>query len=149
MNEGKQGNGGTEKQGRKTENQNKAEMKFKKRGKMTDMTETRARNHWHRFPSLLLQPHASRLSLPAAMTTLVVMMMLLLSAPLLLSSALPFQQKGFLDFGEDIDVRDLMTMMIRDQEEGSGFEDVQRPEVPTCPFGCVCHLKVVQCSDLG
>ncbi|XP_017323844.1 biglycan a [Ictalurus punctatus] len=81
--------------------------------------------------------------------TTVVVTMLLLSASLLLSSALPFQQRGFWDFGEDIDVKDLMTMMMKDQEEGSGFEDVALPEMPTCPFGCVCHLKVVQCSDLG
>lgn len=79
----------------------------------------------------------------------VVVTMLLLSASLLLSSALPFQQRGFGDFGEDIDVRDLMTMMIKDQEEGSGFDYAPQPEMPTCPFGCVCHLKVVQCSDLG
>lgn len=82
------------------------------------------------------------------MTTVVVMLMLL-SASLPLSSALPFQQRGFWDFGDDIDVRDLMTMMIKDQEEGSTFEEVPPPEMPTCPFGCVCHLKVVQCSDLG
>lgn len=114
-------------------------MKTKEHGKMGDFRES--------LP-LPFQPHAFRLFLPAAMTTIVVMMMLL-SAPLLLSSALPFQQRGFWDFGEDIDVRDLMTTMMKDQEGGSGFEEVPVPEMPTCPFGCVCHLKVVQCSDLG
>ncbi|TTJ85388.1 Death effector domain-containing protein [Bagarius yarrelli] len=92
-------------------------------------------------------PCSSTFSLLAAMATSVVM--LLLSASIHLSTALPFQQTGFWDFGEDIDVRDLMTIMMKDQEEGSGFDDVSKPEIPTCPFGCVCHLKVVQCSDLG
>ncbi|XP_027024173.1 biglycan a [Tachysurus fulvidraco] len=82
------------------------------------------------------------------MTTVVVITMLL-SASLLLSSALPFQQRGFWDFGEDIDVRDLMTMMMKDQEEGSGYDVISQLDIPTCPFGCVCHLQVVQCSDLG
>lgn len=80
--------------------------------------------------------------------TAVVATLLLLSASLLLSSALPFQQREFWDFGEDIDVRDLMTMM-KDQEEGSAYDEVPPQERPMCPFGCVCHLKVVQCSDLG
>uniref|UniRef100_A0A4W4ERG0 Biglycan n=1 Tax=Electrophorus electricus TaxID=8005 RepID=A0A4W4ERG0_ELEEL len=51
---------------------------------------------------------------------------------LLHCSALPFQQRGFWDF-----------------EEGSAFEEVSPPDHPTCPFGCVCQLRVVQCSDLG
>uniref|UniRef100_A0A672P8M3 Biglycan n=1 Tax=Sinocyclocheilus grahami TaxID=75366 RepID=A0A672P8M3_SINGR len=46
------------------------------------------------------------------------------------SSALPFEQKGFWDF------------------EGSAVDPYQ-PEHPTCPFGCRCDLRVVQCSDLG
>uniref|UniRef100_A0A4W4EQP5 Biglycan n=1 Tax=Electrophorus electricus TaxID=8005 RepID=A0A4W4EQP5_ELEEL len=68
---------------------------------------------------------------------------------LLHCSALPFQQRGFWDFGKDIDVRDLMMTMMKDQEEGSAFEEVSPPDHPTCPFGCVCQLRVVQCSDLG
>lgn len=63
------------------------------------------------------------------------------------SSALPFEQKGFWDFGKDIDVKELM-MMMKDQEEGSAVDPYQ-PEHPTCPFGCRCDLRVVQCSDLG
>uniref|UniRef100_A0A8C2HIE2 Biglycan n=1 Tax=Cyprinus carpio TaxID=7962 RepID=A0A8C2HIE2_CYPCA len=63
------------------------------------------------------------------------------------SSALPFEQNGFWDFGKDIDVEELM-MMMKDQEEGSAVDPYQ-PEHPTCPFGCRCDLRVVQCSDLG
>ncbi|XP_051949666.1 biglycan-like [Xyrauchen texanus] len=63
------------------------------------------------------------------------------------SSAPPFEQKEFLDFGKDIDVKELM-MMMKDQEEGSAVGPYQ-PEHPTCPFGCRCDRRVVQCSDLG
>ncbi|XP_065103963.1 biglycan a [Paramisgurnus dabryanus] len=63
------------------------------------------------------------------------------------SSALPFEQKGFWDFGKDIDVEELM-MMMKDQEEGSAG-DPYAPDQDTCPFGCRCNLRVVQCSDLG
>lgn len=63
--------------------------------------------------------------------------------------ALPFQQKGFWDFGMDSDIGDLMKMM-RDEEEGSAVEELPHPKhEPTCPFGCQCHLRVVQCSDLS
>lgn len=69
---------------------------------------------------------------------------------LLLSTAcwaLPFHQSGFLDF------------MLED-EAGSGLPEETvveaapppPPPVPeslTCPFRCQCHLRVVQCSDLG
>lgn len=59
--------------------------------------------------------------------------------------ALPFEQRTFLDFAMDnIDV-DVVTAFMRD-EEGSGTDI---PETPTCPFGCRCQLRVVQCSDLG
>lgn len=60
--------------------------------------------------------------------------------------ALPFRQSGFLDF-----------MMEDEAISGDGpsvvipKEDVP-PEVPVgpgCPFRCQCHLRVVQCSDLG
>ncbi|XP_056131744.1 decorin [Lampris incognitus] len=59
--------------------------------------------------------------------------------------ALPFRQSGVLDF----------TM---EDEAGSGLPDVVTiPEVYSpagpvgarCPFRCQCHLRVVQCSDLG
>ncbi|KAL6482831.1 hypothetical protein MHYP_G00077030 [Metynnis hypsauchen] len=66
-----------------------------------------------------------------------------------LSLALPFEQRGFWDFGIDGDGGGLMTMMMRDEEEGSAVEEPSPPEFPVCPFGCHCQLKVVQCSDLG
>ncbi|XP_072222448.1 biglycan b [Leuresthes tenuis] len=68
------------------------------------------------------------------------------------SSALPFEQKGFWDFALDnMDSGGMMAMM-RDMEEGSAidtFTPGPPPYVPICPFGCLCHLRVVQCSDLG
>lgn len=60
--------------------------------------------------------------------------------------ALPFRQSGFLDF-----------MLEDEPSSGDGppaippKEDLP-PEVPAgpiCPFRCQCHLRVVQCSDLG
>lgn len=64
------------------------------------------------------------------------------------SSALPFEQRGFWDFAMDsLDNGEMMTMM-RDEEEGSTPTD-PTTDFPTCPFGCQCHLRVVQCSDLG
>lgn len=64
------------------------------------------------------------------------------------SSALPFEQKVFLDFAMDsLDSGGMMTMM-RDEEEGSTPTDPST-DFATCPFGCQCHLRVVQCSDLG
>lgn len=67
-----------------------------------------------------------------------------------LSLALPFEQRGFWDFGNDGDAGGL-TVMMRDEEEGSAVlpTTLLTTEVPLCPFGCQCHLKVVQCSDLG
>ncbi|XP_051028589.1 decorin [Acomys russatus] len=55
----------------------------------------------------------------------------------------PFEQRGLFDF------------MLED--EASGIEpykqvlppDHMEPMVPMCPFRCQCHLRVVQCSDLG
>ncbi|TST22560.1 Decorin [Bagarius yarrelli] len=60
--------------------------------------------------------------------------------------ALPFRQSGFLDF-----------MMEDEPNSGDGPSVVvpkedARPEFPVgpvCPFRCQCHLRVVQCSDLG
>ena len=55
----------------------------------------------------------------------------------------PFQQKGLFDF------------MLEDEASGIGPDDRFRevPELepmgPVCPFRCQCHLRVVQCSDLG
>ncbi|XP_023594353.1 decorin [Trichechus manatus latirostris] len=55
----------------------------------------------------------------------------------------PFQQRGLFDF------------MLEDEASGIGPED-KSPELPelellgpVCPFRCQCHLRVVQCSDLG
>lgn len=65
------------------------------------------------------------------------------------SLSLPFEQKGFWDFGMDGDGGDLTTMMMRD-EEGSGSSGEELPpDVPLCPFGCQCQLNVIQCSDLS
>ncbi|KAI9543184.1 hypothetical protein NQZ68_014115 [Dissostichus eleginoides] len=62
--------------------------------------------------------------------------------------ALPFRQSGFLDF-------------MMEDEAGSGLPDETTdvshrgpsvrasPEGPKCPFRCQCHLRVIQCSDLG
>nr|XP_004558932.1 biglycan [Maylandia zebra] len=64
------------------------------------------------------------------------------------SSALPFEQKGFWDFALDSMDAEMTMEMMRDPEEGSA-DDLFPHEIPTCPFGCQCHLRVVQCSDLG
>ncbi|KAA8580231.1 hypothetical protein FQN60_005766 [Etheostoma spectabile] len=56
--------------------------------------------------------------------------------------ALPFRQSGFLDF-------------MMEDEAGSGLPEGPDvglpvvPEGPKCPFRCQCHLRVIQCSDLG
>lgn len=64
------------------------------------------------------------------------------------TSALPFEQRGFWDFAMDgMDGGGMM--MMRDEEEGSAIEELPPPELPVCPFGCQCQLRVVQCSDLG
>uniref|UniRef100_A0A8C7W3X3 Biglycan n=1 Tax=Oncorhynchus mykiss TaxID=8022 RepID=A0A8C7W3X3_ONCMY len=83
----------------------------------------------------------------------VVVLLLCATPPPTPSVALPFEQEGFLDFGKRIDVEGLM-MMMNDEEEGSAVEEYYKPEYykpeqPTCPFGCQCNQKVVQCSDLG
>ncbi|XP_035994291.1 biglycan b [Fundulus heteroclitus] len=79
-------------------------------------------------------------------------LLLLLCAAQLLSSssALPFEQRGFWDFALDsLENGGMMAMMMRDQEEGSAVEEIPMPDGPTCPFGCHCQYRVVQCSDLG
>lgn len=56
--------------------------------------------------------------------------------------ALPFRQSGFLDF-------------MMEDEAGSGSTEAPPtyipfiPDGPKCPFRCQCHLRVIQCSDLG
>ncbi|EAW97454.1 DCN isoform 8 [Pan troglodytes] len=54
----------------------------------------------------------------------------------------PFQQRGLFDF------------MLEDEASGIGPEvpddrDFEPSLGPVCPFRCQCHLRVVQCSDLG
>lgn len=56
----------------------------------------------------------------------------------------PFQQRGLFDF------------MLEDEASGISpeehfpiFHDELQPMGPVCPFRCQCHLRVVQCSDLG
>ncbi|KAK7824891.1 hypothetical protein U0070_014097 [Myodes glareolus] len=57
----------------------------------------------------------------------------------------PFEQRGLFDF------------MLEDEASGAGPEDSGLPPDlphleplgPVCPFRCQCHLRVVQCSDLG
>ncbi|XP_028744427.1 biglycan [Peromyscus leucopus] len=76
----------------------------------------------------------------------------LLTLMLALSQALPFEQKGFWDFTLDDG------LLVMNDEEASGSDTTSGvPDMdsltPTfsamCPFGCHCHLRVVQCSDLG
>ncbi|MEE6505769.1 hypothetical protein FKM82_005652 [Ascaphus truei] len=78
---------------------------------------------------------------------------LLLCSCVILSHALPFEQRGFWDFSMD----DGLAMM-RDEEGASGLgpegptstvPDLGMPPMDLCPFGCQCHLRVVQCSDLA
>uniref|UniRef100_A0A5F4WEK9 Biglycan n=1 Tax=Callithrix jacchus TaxID=9483 RepID=A0A5F4WEK9_CALJA len=76
----------------------------------------------------------------------------LLASLLALSQALPFEQRGFWDFTLD----DGPLMMNDEEASGAGSTSgVPDPDsvTPTysamCPFGCHCHLRVVQCSDLG
>ncbi|XP_005886214.1 PREDICTED: biglycan [Myotis brandtii] len=74
----------------------------------------------------------------------------LLTSLLALSQALPFEQKGFWDFTLD----DGLPML--NDEEASGTDTSGDPDMDSltpsfsnmCPFGCHCHLRVVQCSDL-
>ncbi|XP_070791278.1 biglycan [Pituophis catenifer annectens] len=76
----------------------------------------------------------------------------LLLIPLLglVSSELPFVQRGFWDFSMD-------DPSVQEEEEASGIfptsSGVEAEDIPfypgLCPFGCHCHLRVVQCSDLG
>lgn len=51
--------------------------------------------------------------------------------------AKPFYQKGLFDF------------MLEDDGSGTDTIPVDEPVGPTCPFRCQCHLRVVQCSDIG
>ncbi|XP_029969257.1 decorin [Salarias fasciatus] len=57
--------------------------------------------------------------------------------------ALPFRQSGFLDFMMD----DPGSGDVPEMVPGVGSRFM--PEGPKCPFRCQCHLRVIQCSDLG
>lgn len=76
-----------------------------------------------------------------------------LAALLAWGQALPFEQRAFWDFALDDGLP-----MLNDAEEASGADSTSGapdPDAVTptfsamCPFGCHCHLRVVQCSDLG
>ncbi|XP_028305488.1 decorin [Gouania willdenowi] len=57
--------------------------------------------------------------------------------------ALPFRQSGFLDFMMD-------DPGSGDQPDVTGGQSTPAPpNGPVCPFRCQCHLRVIQCSDLG
>ncbi|XP_048345778.1 biglycan [Sphaerodactylus townsendi] len=71
----------------------------------------------------------------------------------LVSSSIPFAQRGFWDFSMD-DAQ----AVPPEEEEASGIfptsgaaeaEDAYPFYPGLCPFGCHCQLRVVQCSDLG
>uniref|UniRef100_A0A8C3WR69 Biglycan n=1 Tax=Catagonus wagneri TaxID=51154 RepID=A0A8C3WR69_9CETA len=76
----------------------------------------------------------------------------LLASLLALSQALPFEQKAFWDFTLDGGLPMLNDEEASGADSTSGIPDLDALP-PTysamCPFGCHCHLRVVQCSDLG
>lgn len=49
----------------------------------------------------------------------------------------PFEQRGLFDF------------MLEDEASGIIPYDPDNPFISMCPYRCQCHLRVVQCSDLG
>lgn len=49
----------------------------------------------------------------------------------------PFEQRGLFDF------------MLEDEASGIIPYDPENPFISMCPYRCQCHLRVVQCSDLG
>ncbi|KAL4604893.1 biglycan-like isoform X1 [Arapaima gigas] len=59
--------------------------------------------------------------------------------------ALPFEQKGFMEFDAEAE-RD--GLLMRDVEYGSTMEELLPVEL-TCPLACTCTNRVVQCSDLN
>uniref|UniRef100_W5NEP1 Biglycan n=1 Tax=Lepisosteus oculatus TaxID=7918 RepID=W5NEP1_LEPOC len=81
-------------------------------------------------------------SVPGAAMELLLLLLCSFLASGLAHPLEPFNQKVFWDFALDSD------SMMND-EEGSGPGEEQPPPLPVCPFGCQCHLRVVQCSDLG
>lgn len=96
---------------------------------------------------LFVFPRVSQLKMLPHCSVLLLLCVVRLLSP---SSALPFEQRGFWDFAMDsMDSMDSMMTMMRDEEEGSAVEEILPPDIPMCPFGCHCQLRVVQCSDLG
>ncbi|CAO2621398.1 BGN, partial [Lemmus lemmus] len=107
----------------------------------------------HRQPDILAHQLTSlHLAASPSPGTFTMSPLWLLTLLLALSQALPFEQKGFWDFTLD----DGLLMMNDEEASGSdttsGVPDLDSV-TPTfsamCPFGCHCHLRVVQCSDLG
>lgn len=86
---------------------------------------------------------------------------LLLSCLLIGARATPFRQHGFLDFLDKWDgfqadegsaIDEGVTPTPADPRLTLDLFPAARspgPAFPTCPFGCQCHIRVVQCSDLG
>lgn len=91
-----------------------------------------------------------------------------MNAPLLLFSSLllggwavPLSEEGFLsdmmlEDGSAIEIPtiqpddDTRKVKVEDEIVRVRVEDeILRPLYPTCPFGCQCQMRVVQCSDLG
>lgn len=56
----------------------------------------------------------------------------------------PFQQRGLFEFLLDDEASG-----ISPEEQFPILPDEVQPMGPVCPFRCQCHLRVVQCSDLG
>ncbi|XP_071358115.1 decorin [Trachinotus anak] len=64
--------------------------------------------------------------------------------------ALPFRQSGFLDFMmEDEPGSALPTDSPGPDSPETDLTVHVMPVGPKCPFRCQCHLRVIQCSDLG
>ncbi|KAF3705167.1 Decorin Bone proteoglycan II PG-S2 Precursor [Channa argus] len=68
----------------------------------------------------------------------------------------PVAYTGFKDNSEDSALQvvpdsDFLEFMMEDEASGDaeGPEFPAIPEGPKCPFRCQCHLRVIQCSDLG
>jgi len=63
--------------------------------------------------------------------------------------ALPFRQSGFLDFMLEDEGASGDRLPDLTTTEDKDFAMPVAPAGPKCPFRCQCHLRVVQCSDLG
>lgn len=69
--------------------------------------------------------------------------------------ALPFRQSGFMDFmmdepgSGDAEAPTPPRVPVPEPPRRPHEPAVDHPLAPLCPFRCQCHLRVVQCSDLG